>query len=102
MDRKDFHREEKDTFHAAKNPRESRWCEKYGYFIDTDACQARANTRSRCRRCIANWQQLTLPFPDFTPLMRYKPHIHPACCPPSREQAPYGKDRESTNLKIVY
>jgi hypothetical protein len=42
--------------------RENRWCGRRGYFIDLAACEARAKTRSYCRRCIARWQQLSFPF----------------------------------------
>ncbi|MDA8123840.1 MAG: hypothetical protein M0009_01450 [Deltaproteobacteria bacterium] len=43
---------------------ENRWCERHGYVIDVDACRARAEQRSHCRRCLARWQQLPLPFPE--------------------------------------
>ena len=51
---------EKRDFVAS--PRENRWCERYGYFIDLAACEARAGTRSSCGRCIARWRQLSFPF----------------------------------------
>lgn len=44
--------------------RQSRWCERHGYFIDLDACEARAKTRLSCGRCIARWRQLSFPFMD--------------------------------------
>jgi hypothetical protein len=47
-----------------KPPTENRWCDRHGYFIDVHACRARAEQQSLCRRCLARWQQLTLPFPD--------------------------------------
>jgi hypothetical protein len=43
---------------------ENRWCERHGYRIDVTACRARAEQRSECRRCMARWQQLSLPFPE--------------------------------------
>jgi hypothetical protein len=46
------------------DPRESRWCEQRGYFIDLVACEARSKIRRACRRCIAKWQQLSFPFMD--------------------------------------
>jgi hypothetical protein len=42
--------------------RESNWCEKYGYFIDLDACRARSLNRPVCRRCYKSLLQLSLPF----------------------------------------
>jgi hypothetical protein len=42
--------------------RETNWCEKYGYFIDLTACQARSLNRSACRRCYKSLLQLSLPF----------------------------------------
>jgi len=42
--------------------RENNWCEKYGYFIDLDACNARSLNRSACRRCYKSLLQLSLPF----------------------------------------
>jgi hypothetical protein len=44
--------------------RESNWCEKYGYFIDLDACRARSLSRTACRRCYKSLLQLSLPFGD--------------------------------------
>ena len=43
---------------------ENRWCERHGYFIDVDACQARALERVYCGRCLVRWRQLPLPFPE--------------------------------------
>lgn len=43
---------------------ENRWCEKHGYFIDADACRARAEQRKDCRRCFSDGRQLSLPFPE--------------------------------------
>jgi hypothetical protein len=42
---------------------ENRWCERQGYFIDVEACGARARHRRICGRCLARWRQLSLPFP---------------------------------------
>jgi hypothetical protein len=42
-----------------------RWCEKYGYFIDLGACEARAGQKSFCRRCMAKWRQLSFSFMDI-------------------------------------
>jgi hypothetical protein len=44
--------------------RENRWCEKHGYFVDFEACSARAKNKSFCRRCLWKWRQLPLPLPD--------------------------------------
>ncbi|HOK06026.1 MAG TPA: hypothetical protein PK836_10065 [Syntrophales bacterium] len=33
--------------------REILWCERHRYFIDTEACAARARSRPACRRCLA-------------------------------------------------
>jgi hypothetical protein len=46
----------------AKPGRKNSWCEKYGYFIDLDACQARSLNRPVCRRCYKSLLQLSLPF----------------------------------------
>jgi hypothetical protein len=46
----------------AQPGRENNWCEKYGYFIDLDACQARSMNRPVCRRCYKSLLQLSLPF----------------------------------------
>ncbi|MCX5819172.1 MAG: hypothetical protein NT047_04600 [Deltaproteobacteria bacterium] len=43
---------------------ENRWCERHGYFIDVEACRARARQRQICGRCLARWRQLSLPFPE--------------------------------------
>jgi hypothetical protein len=43
---------------------ENRWCEQHGYFIDVDACRARALQRLYCGRCLVRWRQLPLPFPE--------------------------------------
>lgn len=43
-------------------PRTNRWCERHGYFIDLAACEARAETKAHCIRCIARWRQLSFPF----------------------------------------
>jgi hypothetical protein len=43
---------------------EDRWCERHGYFIDVEACKARARQRQTCGRCLARWRQLSLPFPE--------------------------------------
>lgn len=43
---------------------ENRWCERHGYRIDVTACRARAEQHAQCRRCLASWQQLSLPFAD--------------------------------------
>jgi hypothetical protein len=44
--------------------RENNWCEKYGYFIDLDACRARSLNRPVCRRCYKSLLQLSLSFED--------------------------------------
>jgi hypothetical protein len=45
-----------------KHSRENVWCEKYGYFIDLDACRSRSLQRKTCRRCYASLLQVPLPF----------------------------------------
>jgi len=45
-----------------KQSRENVWCEKYGYFIDLDACRARSLQQKTCRRCYASLIQVPLPF----------------------------------------
>jgi hypothetical protein len=45
-----------------KQHREHVWCTKYGYFIDLDACRARALQQKHCRRCYASLIQMPLPF----------------------------------------
>ncbi len=53
------------TGRAPGNPaRENRWCEKYGYFIDIDACKARAAEKTYCGICLCRWRQLRFPFFD--------------------------------------
>jgi hypothetical protein len=47
---------------AVQPERENIWCEKYGYFIDLDACCARSINRPACRRCYKSLLQLSLPF----------------------------------------
>lgn len=42
--------------------RDNVWCNKFGYFIDLDACQARSYQKSVCRRCYASLLQVPLPF----------------------------------------
>jgi len=42
--------------------RDNVWCDKFGYFIDLDACQARSYQKSVCRRCYASLLQTSLPF----------------------------------------
>jgi hypothetical protein len=49
---------------AKKNGRENVWCEKFGYFIDLDACSARSYQRKVCRRCFASLLQVPLPFDE--------------------------------------
>jgi hypothetical protein len=44
--------------------RENNWCEKYGYFIDLDACRARSLNRAVCRRCYKSLLQLSFSFGD--------------------------------------
>lgn len=44
---------------------ENRWCERHGYFIDVEACKARARQKRSCGRCLARWRQLSLPFPGL-------------------------------------
>jgi hypothetical protein len=38
------------------------WCEKFGYFIDLDACRARSFQKKACRLCFSTRIQLSLPF----------------------------------------
>jgi len=45
-----------------KPRRENVWCEKYGYFIDLDACRSHSLQNKTCRRCYASLIQETLPF----------------------------------------
>jgi hypothetical protein len=45
-----------------RHPRENRWCDHWGYFIDLAACEARADRRYVCRRCLRDWRQLSFPF----------------------------------------
>jgi hypothetical protein len=47
-----------------KNGRENVWCDKFGYFIDLDACSARSYQKSVCRRCYASLLQIPLPFDE--------------------------------------
>jgi hypothetical protein len=47
---------------AQKHTRDNVWCDKFGYFIDLDACQARSYQKSVCRRCYASLLQTSLPF----------------------------------------
>ncbi|MEN6468428.1 MAG: hypothetical protein ABFD45_05700 [Smithella sp.] len=47
---------------AQKIGRNNVWCNKFGYFIDLDACQARSYQKSVCRRCYASLLQVPLPF----------------------------------------
>jgi hypothetical protein len=42
--------------------RENVWCDKFSYFIDLNACEARSYQKSVCRRCFATLIQLSLPF----------------------------------------
>jgi hypothetical protein len=49
----------------ARSGKEHRWCDRHHYFIDLDACEARADQSPRCRRCIHQWNQLCLPLPEF-------------------------------------
>jgi len=51
-----------DLSSEEKQCRENVWCEKYGYFIDLDACRARSRKRKTCRRCFASLLQVPLPF----------------------------------------
>jgi hypothetical protein len=55
-------RDDPDHSDFEGSPRENRWCERHGYFIDLNACEARAKTRRSCARCIARWLQLSFPF----------------------------------------
>jgi len=43
-------------------PRENRWCDRRGYFLDLAACEARADRQAACRRCLRDWRQLSFPF----------------------------------------
>jgi hypothetical protein len=45
-----------------KPQRENVWCERYGYFIDLDACRARSLQNKACRRCFPSLIQVPLPF----------------------------------------
>jgi hypothetical protein len=45
--------------------RDIRWCERHGYFIDIEACKARAVRITFCGRCLWKWRQLPLPFPPM-------------------------------------
>jgi hypothetical protein len=57
----------KRTVQKAENlARENRWCEKYGYFIDIDACGSRARSRDYCGKCLSRWRQLSFPFMSAT------------------------------------
>jgi len=47
---------------GGKRQREHNWCEKYGQFIDLDACCARSLQRPVCRRCYQSLIQTKLPF----------------------------------------
>jgi hypothetical protein len=42
--------------------RDNVWCDKFGYFIDLDACRARSYQKSVCRRCYSSLLQVPLPF----------------------------------------
>jgi len=46
--------------------RENRWCEKYGYFIDIEACRSRALSKPHCGRCLCRWRQASFPFLNTT------------------------------------
>ena len=50
---------------AQNRSKDNRWCEKFGYFIDLGACEARSRQKSFCRRCMAKWQQLSFSFMDI-------------------------------------
>jgi hypothetical protein len=54
----------RDTVPEGHTTAENRWCEKHGYFIDVDACRARALQKRSCGICLARWRQLPLPFPE--------------------------------------
>ncbi|MDQ5986704.1 MAG: hypothetical protein CSYNP_02435 [Syntrophus sp. SKADARSKE-3] len=41
---------------------ENRWCDRWGYFIDLAACEARADRRKSCGRCLSRWRQCCFPF----------------------------------------
>jgi hypothetical protein len=45
-----------------KTGRDHLWCEKFGYFIDLDACRARSFQKKTCRLCFSTRIQLPLPF----------------------------------------
>jgi len=49
-----------------KKLKESRWCKKNNFFIDIEACQAKAKIKLPCSRCMEKWRQPLLPFPDIT------------------------------------
>jgi len=47
---------------TGKKLKENRWCGRHQYYIDVDACRARAKNEALCRQCLGSWQQLLLPF----------------------------------------
>jgi hypothetical protein len=49
-------------FSVQKTVRNNVWCEKFGYFIDLDACRARSFQKKACRLCFSTQIQLSLPF----------------------------------------
>jgi hypothetical protein len=51
-----------DLLPVKKIGRENVWCDRFGYFIDLDACAARSYQKRVCRRCFATLIQLSLPF----------------------------------------
>jgi hypothetical protein len=51
-----------DISATEKQSRENVWCAKYSYFIDLEACRARARQQKSCRRCYASLIQVPLPF----------------------------------------
>ena len=56
----------RESFGDQSSPnRDIRWCERHGYFIDIEACKARALRISSCGRCLWKWRQLPLPFPPI-------------------------------------
>lgn len=54
-----------------RTEKEHRWCDLHHYFIDIDACEARAHQNPRCRRCLRQSRQLCLPLPELfqTPIL---------------------------------
>ena len=39
-----------------------RWCEQREQYVALSVCERLADTRRKCRKCLAEFQQLPLPF----------------------------------------